>query len=135
VIAYPALKNSAARADHETVTRAALGIVSLVVSLVLAGVLFSSQLGAGGSKPSSPDKSPLVQQAEAAAASADAMQAERELAAYQAENGTFVGATVTGIQGVTLLHAEATTFCLQVATGGGVLYDAGPGGTLSDRRC
>jgi len=135
VIAYRSLKDSIARADHETVTRAGLGIVSLVVSLVLAGVLFSSQLGAGGSKPSSPDKSPLVQQAEAAAAAADAMQAERELAAYQAENGTFVGAAVTGVQGVTLLHAEATTFCLQVAAGGGVLYDAGPGGTLSGRRC
>ena len=34
-----------------------------------------------------------------------------------------------------LLHAEPTTFCLQVATETGVLYDAGPGGTLSARRC
>ena len=116
-------------------TRAGLGIVSLVVSLVLAGVLFSSQLGTGGSEPSSPEKSPFVQQAQAAAATADAMQAERELAAYQTENGTFVGATVTGVQGVTLLHAEPTTFCLQVTAGNGVLYDAGPGGTLSARRC
>ena len=116
-------------------TRSGLGIVSLVVSLVLAGVLFSSQLSTGGSKPSTPDKSPLVQQAQAAAATADAMQAERELAAYQAENGTFVGATVNDIRGVTLLHAEPTTFCLQVATDTGVLYDAGPGGTLSGRRC
>ena len=116
-------------------SRAGLGIVSLVVSVVLAGVLFSSQLGAGGSKPSSPDKSPLVQQAQSAAATADAMQAERLLTAYQAENGTFVGATITGVQGVTLLHAEPTTFCLQVTTGDAVLYDAGPGGTLSSRRC
>jgi hypothetical protein len=117
------------------VTRSGLGIVSLVVSLVLAGVLFSSQLGTGGSKPSSPDRSPLVQQAKAAAAATDAMQAERELAAYQAKTGTFVGATVPGVQGVTLLHAEPTSFCLQVATDAGVLYDAGPGGTLSARRC
>ncbi len=116
-------------------TRSGLGIVSLVVSLVLAGVLFSSQLGRGGSKPSSPDKSPLVQQAQAAASAADAMQAERELAAYQAENASFVGATVTGVQGVTLVHAEPTSFCLQVATDAGVLYDAGPGGTLSARQC
>jgi hypothetical protein len=116
-------------------SRGALGLVSLVVSLVLAGMLFSSQLGTGGSKPTPPDKNPLVQQAQATAASADAMQAERELAAYQAENGTFVGATLTGISAVTLLHAEPTTFCLQVATGGGHLYDAGPGGTLSSRPC
>jgi hypothetical protein len=117
------------------VSRSGLGIVSLVVSLVLAGLLYSSRLGTGGSKPSSPDKSPLVQQAQAAAAAADAMQAERELAAHKAENGTFVGATVTGVQGITLLHAEPTTFCLQVTAGEGVLYDAGPGGTLSARRC
>ena len=116
-------------------TRSGLGIVSLVVSLVLAGVLFSSQLGTGGSKPSSPDKSQLVKQAQVAAATADAMQAERELAAYQAENGTYDGATVTDIQGLTLLHAEPTTFCLQLATDNGVLYDAGPGGTLSGGRC
>ena len=134
-MAYLSLKNASAPADHEAVTRSGLGIVSLVVSLVLAGVLFSSQVGTGGSKPSSPDKSPLVQQAQAAAAATDAMQAERELAAYQAENGTFVGATVTDIAGVTLLHAEPTTFCLQVATDTGVLYDAGPSGTLSGRRC
>jgi hypothetical protein len=112
-----------------------LGIVSLVVSLVLAGILFSSQLGTGGSKPSSPEQSPLVRQAQAAAATADAMQAERLLAAYQAENGTFVGAKLTGVQGVTLLHAEPTTFCLEVATNTGALYDAGPGGTLSRRPC
>ena len=116
-------------------SRVGLGIVSLVVSLVLAGVLFSSQLGTGGTKPSSPDKSPLVQQAQAAAATADAMQAERLLTAYQAENGTFVGATVSGVQRVTLLHAEPTAFCLQVTTAAGVLYDAGPGGTLSASRC
>jgi hypothetical protein len=63
------------------VTRSGLGIVSLVVSLVLAG------------------------------------------------------ATINGVHGVTLLHAEPTTFCLRVATDTGVLYDAGPGGTISDRRC
>jgi len=117
------------------VSRAGLGIVSLVVSIVLAGLLFSAQLGTGGSSASSPEESPVVQQAQAAAATADAMQAERELAAYQAENGTFVGATVTGVYGVALLRAEPTTFCLQVSTDTGVLYNAGPGGTLSDRRC
>jgi hypothetical protein len=46
-----------------------------------------------------------------------------------------LGATVAGVEGVTLLHAEPTTFCLQVAAGDGVLYDAGPGGRLSARRC
>jgi len=112
-----------------------LGLVSLVVSLVISGMLFSSQLTHGGSKPMSPKLNPIVQQANSVAADAAAMQAEHELAAYQADRGTFVGATVTHISGVTVLHAEPTTFCLQIASNGGFLYDAGPGGTPSPTGC
>ena len=113
----------------------AFGLVSLVVSLVVSGLLFSSQLTGGGSKASTPSQNQLVQQASGVAASAVAMQAERELAAYQAEHGSFVGATVTDVSGVSVLHAEPATFCLQIAGEGGVLYDAGPGGTPSEQRC
>jgi len=112
-----------------------LGLVSLVVSLVISGMLFSSQLTHGGSKPASPKQNQIVQQANSVAADAAAMQAEHELAAYQADRGTFVGATVTDVSGVTVLHAEPTTFCLQIASNGGVLYDAGPGGTPGAQRC
>ncbi len=110
-----------------------LGIASLVVSLVIS--LFSSQLTRSGSKPASRTENPIVQQANSVAAEAAAMQAEHELAAYQADRGTFVGATVTDIAGVTVLHAEPTTFCLQIASNGGVIYDAGPGGTPTPQRC
>jgi Na+-transporting methylmalonyl-CoA/oxaloacetate decarboxylase gamma subunit len=112
-----------------------LGLVSLVVSLVISLMLFSSQLIRGGSKPASPEENPIVQQTNSVAAEAAAMQAEHELAAYQADRGTFVGATVTDIASVTVLHAEPTTFCLQIASTGAVLYDAGPGGTLTPQRC
>jgi hypothetical protein len=112
-----------------------LGLVSLVVSLVISLMLFSSQLTGGGSKPASPKENPVLQQANSVAADAAAMQAERELAAYEAERGTFVGATVTDIAGVTVLHAEATTFCLQIASNNSAIYDAGPGGTPSAQRC
>jgi hypothetical protein len=112
-----------------------LGLVSLVVSLAISGMLFSSQLNGGASNASRPEQSKIVQQANAVAASAAAMQAERELAAYQAQNGTFAGASVTEVSGVTLLHAEPTTFCLQIASTGGFLYDAGPGGTPTAQRC
>ena len=121
-------------ADDLKMTRG-LGLVSLVVSLVISGMLFSSQLTHGGSKPMSPKLNPIVQQANSVAADAAAMQAEHELAAYQADRGTFVGATVTDISGVTVLHAEPTTFCLQIASNGGFLYDAGPGGTPSPTGC
>jgi hypothetical protein len=112
-----------------------LGLVSIVVTLVVSAMLFSSQLSNGGARPASPKQNPVVQQANTVAADAAAMQAEHELAAYQADQGTFVGATVTGIPGVTLLHSDSTTFCLQIASGGGVLYDASPGGTPSPNRC
>jgi hypothetical protein len=112
-----------------------LGLVSLVVSLVVSLLLYSSQLSHGSSSQASPKQNPVVQQANSVAAETAAMQAEHELAAYQADEGTFVGGTVTGIPGVTLLHAEPTTFCLQIASGGGVLYDAGPGGTPSATAC
>jgi len=103
-----------------------LGIVSLVVSLVISLMLFSSQLTRGGSKPASPKENPIVQQAGSVAAEAAAMQAEHELAAYQADRGTFVGATVTDIAGVTVLHAEPTTFCLQIASGEASSTTPGP---------
>jgi hypothetical protein len=112
-----------------------LGLVSLVVSLVISLMLFSSQLTGGGSKPVSPKQNPIVRQASSVAADAAAMQAEHELAAYQADRGTFVGATVTDISGVTVLHAEPTTFCLQIVSTGGALFDAGPGGTPTSQRC
>ena len=121
-------------ADDPKMTRS-FGLVSLVVSLVVSLMLFSSQLTGGGSKPASPKQNPVVQQASSVAADAAAMQAEHELAAYQADRGTFVGATVTDISGVAVLHAEPTTFCLQITSTGGILYDAGPGGTPGAQRC
>jgi hypothetical protein len=112
-----------------------LGLVSLVVTLVVSVMLFSSQLSNGGAKPASPKQNPIVQQANSVAAESGAMQAEHELAAYQADEGTFVGASVTDVRGVTLLDVGPTTFCLQIASGAGVTYDAGPGGTPSPNRC
>ena len=77
----------------------------------------------------------VSREANAAAASLNAAQAERQLSAYQAEHGTFAGAAITGISGVTLLRADATSFCLQLNSSGGVLYDAGPGGTPTTQHC
>jgi len=112
-----------------------LGLISLLLSLAICGMLYSTQLNGSSSKPSSPQQNRVVQEANSAAAGMTAMQAERELAAYQAEHGTFVGAAVTDISGVTVLHADLTTFCLQISSNGGLLYDAGPGGTPSRTRC
>src|SRR5436190_7255542 len=97
-----------------------LGLVSLVGSLAIAGMLFSSQLNGSGTKSADPHQSRIVQQANSVAATAAVMQAERELSAYQADQGTFLGATVTDVSGVTVLHAEQSTFCLQINSNGRV---------------
>ena len=110
-----------------------IGLLSLVVSLAAVGVLMSSQLG--GTSNTKPAESPAVARANAAAASATVLQAEQQLNAYRAERGTFVGATVSGISGVGVLHADDAGFCLQVATPEGVRYEAGPGGTLTTAHC
>jgi hypothetical protein len=128
------VKASWRAADHVKMTRG-LGLVSLLVSLAIVGMVFSSQLRSGGSKTSSPNQNAIVQQANAVGGDSMAAQAERELEAYRAEHGTFVGATVSEVSGVTVLRAEPTTFCLQIDWNGGVLFDAGPGGTPSAQRC
>jgi hypothetical protein len=134
VVAYVSLKGSAGGADLFRMARG-FGVLSLVASLVIAGMIFAMQMNGGGSRPSPAQENGAVREANNAAASLAMVQAERELTAYQAEHGTFAGAKVTGITGVTVLHADATTFCLQIGTGAGLVYEAGPGGSLTSQRC
>jgi hypothetical protein len=111
-----------------------LGLVTLVVGLVVSAVLLASQWTSIGSSSGNPRQSRPVQEANTAAATVAAMQAERELAVYQTEHATYVGA-VTHIPGVTILRADAATYCLQIAAGDVTLYDAGPGGGVTAQRC
>jgi hypothetical protein len=111
-----------------------LGLISLIVTLAAVGVLLSSQLG-GQSAPTQPQQNRAVAEANAAAAGLTAAQAERQLVAYQAEHATYAGAALTGLSGVTILRADASSFCLQLTTTSGVLYDAGPGGTPTTQHC
>jgi hypothetical protein len=110
-----------------------LGLVTMVISLVVSAVLLTSQWTATHSNPGRPDQSRPVQEANSAAANLVAMEAERQLAAYQAEHGTYLGATVADIPGVTMLHSEATTYCLQIATSGGPVYSVR--GVVTSQRC
>jgi hypothetical protein len=112
------------------------GIVTLVISLVAGAVLFAVQWS-GTSSPATPKtgRSAPVDHANAVAAQATQALAERELAAFQASTGSFEGAQVAGVPGVTVRSAGATSYCLQIASSGGVFYDAGPGGTLSQLPC
>jgi hypothetical protein len=112
------------------------GLVTLVLSLVMSAVLLASQWSGthGPAAPTAGNSGPVAR-ATAAAAEATQILADRELAAYQAEHGTFEGAQVNGISGVTVRSADASGYCLQIESGGSTLYDAGPGGSLSARPC
>ena len=115
-----------------------LGIVSMVISLVLAAILLAAQLrGTGSSGPvgGKLDQNAPIQRADTAAATAAAFEADRELQAYQIDHGSFVGAQVTDVSGVSVRRADAASYCLLVVTNGVALYEAGPGGSLSPQPC
>jgi hypothetical protein len=113
-----------------------VGLVTIVIGLVCCALLFASQWsGAGSPGAGKVDKSAPVERANAVAAETAQVLAERELAAYQATSGSFAGATVGDVSGVTVRWADASRYCLQVVTNGAALYDAGPGGSLSQTPC
>ena len=55
-------------------------------------------------------------------------QAGTELEAYRAEHATYAGAVLPPSFGVTLVRADATTYCLQAGVGGSVQHFLGPAG-------
>ena len=114
------------------------GIVTMVVSLVISAILLVTELtGQGGSAPArgKPNQTAPVARANTAAATVAAFEADRELQAYQINHGTFAGAQVADISGVSVRRADTAGYCLQVVTNGVALYEAGPGGSLSAQPC
>jgi hypothetical protein len=115
-----------------------LGPVTIVLSLVVAAILLVAQLtNSGGSSPvgGKLDRNGPVQRANTEAATVAAFEADRELQAYQIDHGTFVGAQVTDVAGVSVRRADSASYCLQVVTNGVALYEAGPGGSLTPQPC
>ena len=114
-----------------------IGLISLVASLVIGGLLFAAQwgVGSGPGGSGSADKSRPVEQANMTAANVAAAQAEHLLADYQAGRGTFVGADLGAVPGTRLVHADATTYCFEIDTNGIALYDHGPGGGPTSQAC
>jgi hypothetical protein len=115
-----------------------LGLVMIVLSLVISAILLVAQLtGTGGSGPvgGKLDKNAPVERANTEAATVAAFEADRELQAYQIDHGTFVGAQVTDVSGVSVRRADTASYCLQIVTNGVALYEAGPGGSLSPQPC
>src|SRR5438270_240664 len=83
----------------------AFGLVSIVCSLALVAILMALNMQHNG--PTSSSAKRAEKEATAAVASLNFTGAATELEAFQAENGTYVGATLPAAFGVTLARAEA----------------------------
>lgn len=103
------------------------GLISMVGSLAIVGVLMALSMGHNG--PTSPSTKLAKAQAAAAVGSLNFTGAATELEAYKSEHATYAGAVLPPAFGVTVMRADAATYCLQADGGGRVEHFIGPGGT------
>jgi hypothetical protein len=120
------------RPDNCGVSRG-LGLVVVLCSLVIVGVLMAMSLSQNG--PTSKSAERAETEAIAAVGTANFAQAGTELEAYRAEHETYAGAALPPSFGVALVRADATTYCLQAGVGGAVQHFVGPVGPASAGPC
>ena len=104
-----------------------LGLVMLALSLAIGGYLFSKQ----GTTSVTPQQAQTQAEAAASATSFDA--ALPTLQAYFVDHNSYAGASLPPSYGVTVVRADATTFCLE--TTDRTMHEAGPGGTSQPGPC
>ena len=109
------------------------GLVSLVVSLVVLAVLWALTMQHSG--PTSGTAKEAERDASAAVSALNFTAAATQLDSYRAENATYAGATVPPSFGVTLVRADAATYCLQTGVGASARHFAGPGGATAAGPC
>ncbi len=100
----------------------ALGTVSLLVTLVVIGWMLTAQQSGSSRK----QQTQAVDQAQATANGVAFEQAQAQLEQQHALNGTYTGTSLAGF-GVTLVRADANTYCIQSAGA----HLEGPGGSAA----
>ena len=111
----------------------AFGLVSIVVSLALVGILWALTMQHSG--PTSAAAKKAESDASAAVSSLNFTAAATQLEAYHAENATYAGAVLPPSYGVAVVHTDAASYCLQSGVGDAVQHFAGPGGTAAAGPC
>ncbi len=114
-------------------TARGLGLVSLLVSLALVGLLWAMDARSNG--PTSQNAKRIETQAQQVASSANFLGAATQMEGFRADNGTYAGATLPPSFGVQLVRADATSYCLQYGAGAAVQHYVGPGGTAAAGPC
>jgi hypothetical protein len=115
------------------VSRNAIGLVGLLASLALVGTLWMTSARQAG--PTSPSAERAETEAQQATAGINFSQAALELEAVHAQSGTYAGASLPASFGVTLVRADASSYCLQAGTGASLQHLAGPGGQPAAGAC
>jgi hypothetical protein len=111
----------------------AFGLVSIVVTLALGGILWATSMQSSG--PTSSAAKQAEREATAAVSSLNFSAAATELEGFRAEHATYAGAAISPSFGVTLMRADAATYCLQSGAGTSVQHFAGPNGTAAAGPC
>jgi hypothetical protein len=120
-------------ADMQSMTRA-FGLTALLVSLLIGGYLFLQQSKTAG--PGSPAATQAETQAQAAVAATNFQGMASVLQGWYASNGTYVGATLPPGSGVTLVHADAASYCLEtIGSATATMHETGPNGTPQPGAC
>jgi hypothetical protein len=104
-----------------------LGLIVVLISLGVSGVLFSMQSSSQG--PAAAAVTQDESQAIAVAAASIFAQVTQVLQVDYAEAGTYVGAQLPTGSGVTLAQATGTAYCLQANVNGTLVHETGPGGS------
>jgi hypothetical protein len=100
-----------------------LSLVSLLITLVVVAFLWTRSAQETGLAPSdAPSDAAKV------AAAFSLQQAAPALEAWRSTTGTFAGASLPASSGVTVVRADAASFCLQAGSGPNVQHLAGPEG-------
>ena len=111
----------------------AIGVVSLVMSLVAGLYLAAAQMSTTGT--GGPAAGKAKKDAAIVAATFAARQGESALDLYRRSTGTYAGASLDGVSGVQLVRADSTSYCLKMHVAGFDLYDRGPGGEVGTESC
>ncbi len=110
-----------------------LGLTVLLISLALMGALWAMNARQNG--PTSQQARSAETQAQQVSAAVNFGQAAIQLDVFHAENATYAGATLPASFGVSLVRADASSYCLQSGQGAAVQHLVGPGGTPAAGAC
>jgi hypothetical protein len=109
------------------------GLVATVCSLAIVGVLMMLSMSHNG--PTAKSTKVAEARATAAVGGLNFTGAATELEAYKSEHATYAGVVLPPAFGVTVVRADATSYCLQAGIGGTVQHFIGPGGTPAAGPC